>query len=450
MYKISKMYKKVLIFGIFLFIVACSEDITEKHRISEKNDMLWNDFIVKLVNKSLWTDKYAYNAGHLMMIPLHYAFLTNDKDKIKDFELLFNNFNKEGYVPSGHLVSVHWMYLVSRYLALKTEFNYPDFPFSQSDKELLEKVRDFAFSKYKNDSHWQWGGKAFQGVAGRLDYLSEEREYPYSYYEAVRDDELFILAIASDIYYIYENLQIKNTPQIQLALQEAVDDMVDVFIKRGVITEQGGYIFQPGVWRDHPEFKYAGHNKLEPDLREKKVNDVAEDSSHSHRMPLWLISLYNAVSTTDKEKINNIRYALSKQFNDVVVAKNVDVCDGKGFFLNNYMDGRNGIYRYKYYQDTQGKEHILGYPPFGLTSIMKFSWYPFLPNSEKIFKKYLDSYPLTNCVRKVYLGASYTKPKPEEMDKYLYDDAVFLDNGYAEFWAFMSYFISKNYQLDTP
>ncbi len=329
---------------------------------------------------------------------------------------------------------------------MKTEFNYSDFPFSKSDKELLVKVRDFTFEKYKNDTDWQWGEMKFRGVAGRLDYLSVGREYPYSYYEAIRDDELFTLATASDIYYIYnKNKKLENNTEIQFVLKEAVDDMMDVFITKGVVTEQGGYVFQAGIWRDHPDFKYAGYNRLAPNLKEKKINNIAEDSSHSHRMPLWLISLYNAVSANDKEKVNNIRVALSKQFKDVVVAKKVDICEGRGFFLNNYMDGRNGIYRYKYHQ-KQGKSHILGYPPFGLTSIMKFGWYPFLPNSEETFKKYLDSYPLNNCSRKVYLGASYTKPK--EGDKYLYDDAVFLDNGYAELWGFMSYFISKNYSVD--
>ncbi len=74
-------------------------------------DKLWSKSVQEWVTKPLWSDELSYNSSHVLMVPLHYAFLTNDKNKIRDFELLFDNFNREGGLSGGGLNQVQWMYL---------------------------------------------------------------------------------------------------------------------------------------------------------------------------------------------------------------------------------------------------------------------------------------------------------------------------------------------------
>ena len=70
-----------------------------------------------------------------------------------------------------------------------------------------------------------------------------------------------------------------------------------VYSKYVVFPGDNRWLFQPGVWRDHPDYLYAGNDNLGENLLPMPVDDIAEDTSHSHRYPVWLESLRNASGT---------------------------------------------------------------------------------------------------------------------------------------------------------
>ena len=66
----------------------------------------------------MWIERDAYDASHVLMIPSHYAFLSQDKEGISDFEVLMTRF-AVNELPTDQLHQAQRMYFVSRYLVLK-------------------------------------------------------------------------------------------------------------------------------------------------------------------------------------------------------------------------------------------------------------------------------------------------------------------------------------------
>jgi len=305
---------------------------------------LWVNTIGQIIDDALWSTRDAYDTGHIFMVPLHYAFVANDEKAIYDFEKLFARFSRQEE-PYGQLNQVHWLYLVSRYLALKIEFGKT---YNSADHYLVSRLSNYVVTRWLFLPSFQWDRYPFLGVKARLDFvLSSEVPDSPSYYKAVTDNEMFLFAIASDLSYIFANTDSPVDGTFQMAV---VPDMTKYLLRilreRGVFTQEDGWLFQQGVWVDHPDFLYSGHTELAPDLPPKKRANIAEDSSHSHRWPLWLRSFMMAAqSCNDKIYLQDIYQGLSTQF-----VKHVGVWDGTSGYLklNNFIDGWNGIYRYQY------------------------------------------------------------------------------------------------------
>lgn len=89
------------------------------------------------------------------------------------------------------------------------------------------------------------------------------------------------------------------------------------------------------------------------------------------------------------------------------------------FRLNNYIDGRNGVYRL-HYSSHRGD----GYGPFELTQTLLDGWWVFLQSSEmeKVFENLLRNYPWTGSSEIAVLGPAYRRIQgaPEQLDRYRY------------------------------
>lgn len=83
----------------------------------------WNKTIATLIKEPLWNLRDAYDASHTLMVPMHFAFASADIKGIKQFEYLMSKFARQE-LPGGQLNQAQWLYFVTRYLALKAEFNY--------------------------------------------------------------------------------------------------------------------------------------------------------------------------------------------------------------------------------------------------------------------------------------------------------------------------------------
>ena len=166
------------------------------------------------------------------------------------------------------------------------------------------------------------------------------------------------------------------------------------------------------------------------------IKNIAGDSSHAHRWPLFFHSLHKIPTLTpsDQETIGRAYNGFCQQFTEKVVK-----IDANDVFITNYMDGNNGLYRYRY--ATTGKNNILGYGPYALSAILGESWYPFCSGVEDVFEAYRKSYPLKNEVLDLYVGPNTTRDRNP-----LFRWPDYFVNGFAEIQAKQSAFIAKKFE----
>lgn len=393
----------------------------------------WKKTISLLAKEPLWNDRDAYDASHSLMVPMHYAFFNKDEQGILEFELLMARFALNE-LPGGQLNQAQWMYLVSRYLALRSQTGIP---LAGTDAYLLQRLSLWLHNRWLFEPAYQWERVPFFGTKERLAHLeSPDAKFNANYYRAVLDYELFLFSIAGDLSNILEtNRELSKTipESVKSTIKEALVTGIQIILSRGSFTRSGGWLFQVGMWADHPDYMFAGHTKLEPNLRQKPLKGLAEDSSHSHRWPLFFVSLMNAhgVSPADKSDIQNAYKGFCSQFKSVVIK-----VDGKKVLLKNYMDGHNGVYRYKY--ATVGKNTKLGYGPYALSGILGMSWYPFCSDVNEVFEKYRKTYPLSQDVIDIYTGPNTTR----DMNP-IFRWPGYFANGFAQMQASQSAFVSK-------
>jgi hypothetical protein len=413
MFKIQT--RKSLIFGLvilivflsFLFItIKFSKNINDILDGSCK-DFLWQDAIHQMLQEPLWRERDAYDAGHYLMIPMHAAFVSRDENKTDDFDKFFKrfikNYKQDNFDSADDLQKLHFLYLISEYLILNKE---------NKNEENFEKLTNLVLEEIKNiwDSPaWQWqvcGNSSFSNMDLRINWKLENKEVSRSFCRAIIDEELFTFAIAADIQFILE----EEAPKF---ISEILDLAYKTFKSEIVFldTKSGKWLLQPGAWTDHSDYAYSGNDEIKPNLKENPIPGIAQDTSHSHRFPLWLVSLERSFNTRGEQDksdyFRELRYGLAKQFLEEVLV----VPDDKfpNYRTKNFMDGYNGIYRYSYI--TQGKDR--GYGPYELSGTMLLGWWSFLPE-EKIRSVYChisSHFPLNEEEIKVYLGPDTTRDR---------------------------------------
>lgn len=392
----------------------------------------WNKFISILTNEALWTERDAYDASHSLMIPMHYAFMARDKKGVSEFEILMSRF-AINELPGGQLNQAQWMYFVSRYLALRSQVGLP---IDGSDAYLVQRLSAWLYNRWVLEPAYQWEKLPFFGANARLSYISsKEAVFNYGYYKAVIDYELFLFAIAGDISFVLQknpNMSKKLRKEEKNSIRDVLETGIGIIRERGYFTKSMGWLFQIGVWSDHEDYRFAGHEKLDANLNEALVNDISEDASHSHRWPLFFRSLLNSpnLDMDDKHYLKKAYRGFCKQFRDVVVQK-----DSEGVLLTNFMDGKNGVYRYRY--STVGKNNKLGYGPYELSGILGESWYPFCVGVNDVFVAYQNSYPLSRKMLDIYTGPNTTRER-----NVLFRWPNYFTNGFASMQARQSAYIS--------
>lgn len=436
--RINKKLITIALILIFLFLLLFNNNFhikqasdypTEKAyeleaSISEIEKTLWDNTVEIYLEDDLWTSKNIYDAGHTLMIPLHAAFRLNQNDWQLKFSQHFNRFTLEmkktnNNVEQGRLNRLHYLYLASQFLTLAKE----------SDKDYLipPDMVNILYNEIGN--YWsvqqaeQWDSEPFKGIKERVEWKLANKEVKRSYYRAIIDEELFIFAIAADLR-TYEQLTFEKSlwsPQISDILEKAFI----VFQNEVFFGNDGGWLFQPGVWTDHPDYAYAGYKDKNDINQPIPVRNIAVDSSHSHRFPLWLRSLSNAYPKNSTEQVyyENLQNGLEKQFfNKVLVQPTKDF---SGYRMNNFMDGSNGVYRWNY--ATQGTGN--GYGPYELSGTLIEGWWGFLGGEgiSKVYRDLSEAFPLDKSVINVYVGPNTTRER-----HYLVSWPNYFTNGFAE------------------
>jgi hypothetical protein len=239
---------------------------------------------------------------------------------------------------------------------------------------------------------------ALAGIAGATGAEAQDRvpAGAKSYFGRFSDADCYLLALAADLqtYRRLAGLRPSKT------LQEMNRLAVQVYKKGGVTTREGGWLFEPGIYEDHPDTAYAGNTVKALDMKLAKIKGIALDSSHFMRWPLFLWSEEEAsTSSKDRDYYARLREELTKQFLTKVLVR--PSAEFRGYRINNYMDGNNGVYRWKYSTTPDN-----GYGPYELSSSLLCGWWTFLrdPKVREAYRELSKEFPFAPAEIAVYNG----------------------------------------------
>jgi len=357
---------------------------------------LWTANIDPILARTVHTSAEAYNAGGMLMVPLHAAFRRNDLGWEKGFSEHFQRLmHSTGELPDVVLSRLQYLYLASEFIVLAQRSGHSDLIPPALPNFLYSQIYDI----WMEQPSGGYEHAPFHGMRERVLWKLNTKRVTKSHSRAILDDEFFLWGIAAD-------LRTYGNPEQQQAWRSVLNDMLEAAdrVCRHEITHTsfGGWLLQPGVWRDHPDFKYAGIDHPTADMRPAPVADIAWDSSHSIRFPVWMTSLMNAYGQGSPENIfySELREGLSKQFFARVVVP--PSADFPCYRTNNYMDGRNGVYRWGY--GELGANN--GYGPYQASGALLLGWWALLhtPQSKELYRSIADEYPWTRKCIELYLG----------------------------------------------
>lgn len=400
---LMKGYLGSLIFTVIMLAIFPGK--IAQGQIAVTDEQLWEVTFEEYLKDPLWIERDAYDAGHFLMVALHSAFLLDKRDWIEAFHEQIAGFLRDGQEDYGELAKlskVHYLYFLSQYLVLEGT--------AKEQYLMPESLPDFIHNELSGiwyQTVWRWNGGPFPGGMGeRLIWKLETEDVEYEYYRGITDLELFAFAIAADLK-AYNDFNSPNDGNSMLS--EILEIAYRVFEQRGEFQADGGWVFEPGVWAEHPDYAYAGHEFIAPDLEEKIVPDIAWDSSHFARFPLWLNSILNACSrdSRDYDLYLRTKCALAEQFHNIVLVPPTG--DFGSYRTTNYMDGRNGVYRYSH--ATQGEGN--GYGPWELSGKLLQGWWIFLDSGKEheVYSHIAEQFPLSQEVMDLYLGPGTTRDR---------------------------------------
>lgn len=363
----------------------------------------YDDAVVALLHERLWTKRDAYDAAHILMTPMHSAYAQGNKPVIAAIRHFVAGYLKDDERPDlGLLTQLQFSYLVSQFVVLETDGGSCGKTARSAATHLQrEVVRALA------SPAWQWTRQPFATMFARIRWKLEQKTARPSYLKAIIDEELFALAIAADLSQVLPVCNVDVSP----AVTKAVDLGYEVLSREGEFRE-GGWVFQPGVWTDHPDYRHAGNARLAPDLPEEPVKGIGWDSSHSARWPLWLES-FRCSATSGSEtraRIEAITEGMQNQLLSKVILHSTR--SFHGIRLRNFMTGENGVYRYGYGTVGPGG----GYGPFGLSFTFNLGWWSFLGEAlAPYYEDQLEKLPFSDQVMTLYtqpVVTDDTAPRP--------------------------------------
>lgn len=369
--------------------------------IQDRIDGLWSTTGKRYLQEDLWKTKWAYDAGHVLLPSLLLACRKRSA-WLRDFQSHFERFLSADADSLAvckieeEAVRLHYLYLVAQYCKERT-------PSDDLANRLAQKLLRELVPYYSSKPVWGWDPAMFPGgIKGRVTWkLDRPQEALPSYYSAIFDVDLFTLCALCDLAPFATSIADKARCADAAALAGKVLKL------RGVFLDDGGWLFQPGVWFDHRDYAYAGWQQLEAGLQEKPLAKIAEDSSHSHRFPMFLLSVAQGPDPEAAETARLALRGLSFQFaTKVLVAATQEFPAPR---ITNYMDGSNGIYRYGYETVGNGR----GYGPYQLSGILAEGWWGLLraPTVLQIWEAFAAQFPLPAPVLDLYVGPNTYSPR---------------------------------------
>jgi len=216
---------------------------------------LWDKTVAPYLQKDLSSDAESYDATNFLMLPLHAAFELGSAPPAwkMQFSDNFALWAADGYPEaSNHLNRLQYLYLPSRFLVLSYRHQQKNLVTSSLPNALFAQVRDLWLTLPAG----QWNHADFSGIKARLQYKHSLINPAKSFYQGIVDEDFFLFAIAADLKAV-RNMAPSEHPEWDPVLDDILASAHQVFGEYGVLEPDGGWLMQPGVYWDHPDYLYA-------------------------------------------------------------------------------------------------------------------------------------------------------------------------------------------------
>ena len=356
---------------------------------------------------------------------MFYAFQENDKNKINEFNNLFDRYTN--YLINNNYDYKYWdlnhiqfIFLASNYINLCNKYGYEN----NIRPELIYYLQDecFYYSLSKREMHKIDENPQYSAlIATRRDFeLNKPISDLYQYHFMV----MFNIKEFNDNHEKY-----KLSTNREKIVMESIE-LINLIYTKGVTFIDGDkWLMSVGAWDDNEDFAYMNYDKIEENMIPNKCENTTWDTSHFARVPVFL-QIIKRANKSDSEMVkyyDRLILGLEEQFiENVLVAPDGNVTY---YRTTNYMDGRNGLYRYNY-RTQKGTAYL----PYQLSGTMLLGWWSFLgQDMNKIYKKIYNTFPLNEEAIKTYVGPNTTR----ERNKYVkWPD--FYENGFAKLVCLLS------------
>lgn len=377
----------------------------------ERVKSLWERLMRPFLSDPQWVDDFAYDAGHALMIPLHAAYSATAEeswtaDMLHHTKLLGSAIRDGAKLSNNRIALQQYLYVFTQVFTQQAILQRDTGREDLIDFDLMQRIEGIQAALWTREPAPQWDRKPFDNMYERILWKENITDPPFSFYRAIIDEEFFNFAIAADLCNLFGD-------DTSVEAREAVKVADRLFERYGNHTDEGGWLFQPGVWWDHRDYAYAGYSEPSHDMRPRPIKGIATDTSHSHRFARWLLSLRDAGGSSKRtaghqKALQGLEFQLTRK-----VLQAPSQAFPYGYRTTNYMDGHNGIFRWEY--ETQGEER--GYRPYQLSGTFLFGWWVFL-HSAPIYAAYSDAaryFPLANDAVGLYTGPNTTRKRHRHM-----------------------------------
>jgi len=342
----------------------------------------------------LWEPRDAYDAPHDLLVPITHAMQNGEAGRIQAFADFYARFLKDGQatlVQGGKLNETQWTYVLGRFIALAAQYGHQD--------KLPAGLVDYACSQLRRfwleDPAWQWDRAPFANMRDRIAWKLGPGPFKFAYYKGIIDEDYFCLGLGADLAGYFRILA-PNDDRRKLG-----DEVAAVFLQvveaRGEFEPNGGWMLDKGTWHQHPVFQFAGSSSLDKGQAKALVTDISEDSAHHMRWAALLHSLEMGFEPghSARSLARRALAGLEIQFLDFVVTPPSD--EFSGYRARNYIDGRNGLYRWD--NDT-----AVGYGPYGLSYTLTEGWWPLFgtARSRELYRTLAGRAPFNAQVIELY------------------------------------------------
>ena len=363
---------------------------------------LWTQTIESYLSDELWTERDRYDASHVLMVPMEAAFQLDIAEWQQQFaDHIGRGTEFDHNQTTDNIGKLQYFYFVSRFTHLAAVAQKWELVDSRWLTRLYTEVERW----WNHEEVGNWGTRSFPGgIRQRVLWKLDQKHVELSYHRAITDFELHLIAIAAELR-AFERMADGPTAYTPL-----LDDMLAIgkriFADEGVWQSDGGWLFQPGVYADHSTYLYAGHTEMIPGMAQAPVPGIAEDTAHASRYPIWLTSLADASEpgSADRSFYERLRHGFGTQVVNHVLVPPSD--STPVYRLTNYMDGRNGVYRWNY--ATTGIDR--GQGPYAMSRNLLNGWFAFAqhPGIGAVYSQLADQFPLSDAELQVYLPDVYS------------------------------------------